>query len=62
MRDDPEIIIERVVVGRYVRVTAIDAATGHEVTVVGDANQPPELTDAVAARKLMYQLKKLNLQ
>ncbi len=57
MGDPSGVIIERVVNGRYVRVTAIDPETGIEVVVVADAAAPPALADKVAVRKLMNRLK-----
>lgn len=56
-----EIIIERVVNGRYVKVTAVDVATGREVSVVGDVMAPSDGMDALAMRKLERQLKIENL-
>ncbi len=52
MSKEPQVIIERVVVGRYVKVIAIDPATGTEVSVVADAAAPPTTANRLAARKL----------
>lgn len=57
-RGEPQVIIERIVMGRYVRVTAVDPATGIEVVVVGDATAPPAVADRLAARKLMQRLER----
>jgi hypothetical protein len=51
-----DVIIERVVVGRYVKVTAVDPATGTEVMIIADASAPPAAAAQIAARKLMRQL------
>ena len=44
--------------GRNVRVSAIDAATGVEVQVVGDARQGQEAMKRVVLAKLRYVLEK----
>ena len=51
-----ETIIERVVNGRFVKVTAVDVATGIEATAIGDAHAPPDAVDALAMRKLARQI------
>lgn len=58
MPKEPQVIIERIVMGRYVRVTAVDPETGIEVVVVGDASTPPAAADKLAARKLMQRLER----
>ena len=58
IRPMPEILFEMRYVGRVVRVTAIDPATGTEVVSVGDAERGVEALKRVAARKLMYVLKR----
>lgn len=58
MPPEPQVIIERVVVGRYVKVIAIDPATGIEVTVVADAMAPPAAANRLAAAKLAKRLEK----
>jgi hypothetical protein len=45
-------------VGRVVRVTAIDPATGTEVISVGDAERSIAALKRLAARKLMYVLRR----
>lgn len=52
-------IIERIVQGRFVKVTAIDSVTGLEVSVVGDAQGASEPLDRLAVRKLEQQLAKM---
>ena len=54
----PEILFELHYVGRVVRVTAIDPATGIEVVSVGDAERSIAALKRLAARKLMYVLKR----
>jgi hypothetical protein len=58
----PEILFEMQYVGRVVRVTAIDPATGPEVVSVGDAERSVETLKRLAARKLMYVLKRRQAQ
>ena len=53
-----EILFEMRYVGRVVRITAIDPETGTEVISVGDAERSVEALKRVAARKLMYVLKR----
>ena len=54
----PEILFEMRYVGRVVRVTALDPATGIEVVSVGDAERGVEALKCLAGRKLMYVLKR----
>ena len=54
----PEVLFEMRYLGNVVRVTAIDPATGTEVITVGDAGRTPEALKRVAARKLLYVLKR----
>ncbi len=58
MNGGPQVIIERVVVGRYVKVTAIDPATGIEVVVVADAGAPEAVANRLASAKLAKRLEK----
>lgn len=53
-----EVLFEMVRVGNYVRVNAIDPATGTEVTMVGAAGAGEETLKRLAARKLAYALAK----
>jgi hypothetical protein len=55
-----DVIIERVVIGRYVRVTAVDPVTGTEVMIIADAFAPPAAAAQIAARKLQRELQKIN--
>ncbi len=54
----PEVLFEMRYLGNVVRVTAIDPQTGTEVITVGDARRTPEALKRVAARKLLYVLKR----
>lgn len=44
--------------GRYVKVSAIDVATGIEATMVGDAAAPKERLEALALQKLDWVMQK----
>lgn len=43
--------------GRYVKVTAIDPATGLEVSMMGDAKAPQAHLSQLASRKLAQRLR-----
>lgn len=49
-----DVIIERVSVGRALKIIAICTKTGDEVSIVGDPKAPPEQLTALAVRKLRY--------
>jgi hypothetical protein len=51
-------IVEMIPQGRFVRVTAIDPATGTEAVMVGDAAQPPHVLERLAVQKLEFLLKR----
>ena len=51
-----EVIFELQQNGAYMRVAAIDAATGIEVSVVGSASSPQSMLQNAAMRKLRYVL------
>lgn len=53
-----EILIEFVIQGNFVKVTAIDAASGLEGSIVGPANAPREALSQAAVRKLKYVIEK----
>lgn len=53
-----EVYLEFVAQGAYVKVTAIDAATGTEVSIVGAANAPQEALQRTALAKLRFVLGK----
>lgn len=55
-----EVLVEIVVLGAYAKVTAIDAATGTEVSVTGPAAADQRALRAAAIRKLEFVLKKRN--
>ena len=52
------IIIEYRPMGAYVKVSAIDAYSGREVSIVGAASATREELSDLAARKLEYVMKK----
>jgi hypothetical protein len=51
-----EVIFEITVMGDYVKVSAVDAATGVEVCVMGPARGPIQVVKTVALRKLQRAL------
>ena len=53
-----EVLIEFIVQGSVVKVTAIDPKSGTEVSIVGPASAPRAVLEGNAARKLLYVLKK----
>jgi hypothetical protein len=53
-----EILMEFVVQGSVVKVTAIDPKSGTEASIVGPASAPRSVLESNAARKLHYVLKK----
>lgn len=53
-----EVYFEFKRVGAYVRVSAIDSATGTEVTIAGDAKAGEAHLKQTALRKLQYVLNK----
>jgi hypothetical protein len=53
-----DVFIEIVTLGTYAKVTAIDSATGTEVSVTCPANAPRASMEAAAVNKLDYVLKK----
>jgi hypothetical protein len=46
------VIFEFLPKGRYVKVSAVDAASGIEASIVGDASAPQERLEALALQKL----------
>jgi len=54
----PEIYLEFKVHGAFIRVTAIDSATGLEATITGPANAPRATLEAAVMQKLNYVRKK----
>jgi len=57
-----EVLFEIRPSGRFVRVTAIDPVTGIEVVSVCDANYSQAMMQRLAARKLLYVLRKRRAQ
>jgi hypothetical protein len=58
--DGDEVLIEFVVQGSVVRVTAIHAASGAEAVIVGPASAPRAALEAAVSRKLAYVMRKAN--
>ncbi len=48
--------------GRYVRVTAIDPATGTEVVLMGSTHDSQQFLQTAAINKLNYILKKKSIE
>ena len=57
-RSNREVLIEMQSMGGFVKVSAIDAATGIEVSIVGDPRYGKEMLERSVLRKLEYMLKK----
>ena len=55
-----EILIEIVTIGAYAKASAIDAATGTEVSITGPADADRATLEAAAIRKLQFVLNKQN--
>ena len=55
-----EYILEFIQQGRFVKVTAVDPATGTEAVLVGDAKERQETLSRNAIKKLEYILNKKN--
>ena len=52
--DEHGVIVEMIVIGRYVRVTAVDTRRGTEATIVGDPRRGERALREAAVRKLRY--------
>lgn len=52
------VIFEFLPKGRYVKVSAVDVASGTEASIVGDGSAPQERLEALAMQKLSYVMKK----
>ena len=53
-----EVLFEFVLVGRYLRVNAIDPRTGIEVSMIADPRHGKTLVKRLATRKLAYVISK----
>jgi hypothetical protein len=53
-----EILFEFLRVGAYIKVIAVDALTGVEVSTVGAAGSSEQILKRTAANKLLYVLRK----
>lgn len=56
--EDGNIIIEFVRIGSYIKVSAIDPATGTETSIIGDPAYGEAMLRRTALRKLRYVLRK----
>jgi Domain of unknown function (DUF6898) len=56
--DGHGVIFEMVVIGRYVKVTAVDTRSGIEASIVGDPRRGERALREAAARKLRYVMAK----
>lgn len=52
--DDQEVLVEFVFAGNSAKVTAIDAASGIEVSIVAPASAPRSILQSYALRKLAF--------
>ncbi len=57
-KESGEYLIEFIQVGSYMKVSAIDAVSGREVSIVGPANAPRAHLTRVAINKLKYVMAK----
>ena len=55
---DREVLFEMTRVGSYMKVVAVDAATGTEVTISGPASAPVEALKRQAVNRLLFVLKR----
>ena len=53
-----EVILEFIVYGSYVKVSAVDPVTGTEVSIVGDRKAEQSYLESVATKKLVMVLNK----
>jgi Domain of unknown function (DUF6898) len=53
-----EVLVEFIVRGNAVRVTAIHTASGTEASIVGPASAPRAVLEAAVSRKLAYVMAK----
>jgi len=53
-----EVLFEMSRVGAYVKVVAVDAKTGTEISIVGPASAPPEVLKRQAVNRLLFVLKR----
>ena len=58
MSAEREVIFEFLRVGAALKITAVDAATGIEASIVGDPHASQETLRRLAAQKLAYVMRK----
>jgi len=52
--DERSVIFEMIVIGRYVKVSAVDMQTGVEASIVGDPRRGERALRQAALRRLRY--------
>jgi hypothetical protein len=57
-RGNEHVIIEFIRMGRYVKVSAVDAVTHEEVSLIGDARHTKDYLAQLAVKKLRHVQKK----
>lgn len=57
-RNEPTVAFEFIQIGNYVKVSAIDMATGKEVSIVGDPNAGEAQLKRIALSKLLKNIDK----
>ena len=55
-----EVILEFIVHGSYVKVSAVDPVSGTEVSIVGDRKAEQSYLESVATKKLAMVMKKMH--
>jgi hypothetical protein len=53
-----EVLFEMSRTGAYMKVVAVDAKTGTEISIVGPATAPPEVLKRQAINRLLFVLKR----
>ncbi len=53
-----EVLFEMSRTGAYMKVVAVDAQTGTEISIVGPATAPPEVLKRQAIKRLLFVLKR----
>ncbi len=53
-----EVLFEMSRVGAYMKVVAVEAETGTEISIVGPATAPPEVLKRQAVNRLLFVLKR----
>ncbi len=53
-----EVLFEFIAQGAYVKVIAVDADSGEEVSIIGDASRQQSYLEDIALKKLLYVMEK----